>query len=305
MDGRIKGVYFLASDEVFDLAVAFLNSFRAYNPDLRLCMIPYNESVHELEKLRQRYDFTVYDDKAVCRACDDISLNFFKRKCGKFRKIAAWEGPFDEFVYIDIDTVVLSNLEFAFKFLSMYDFIAVDSDDKKLTEWVWKKSISGTNILTASQIAYAANTGFIVSKKGALSLECIKSRLKSALPLRPHMRLYCAEQPFLNYIIVTSGKRYTSLLVLYKKGDIPADCLGGWAGYPHRKIMGRHGNLNVYPRVIFMHWAGVWKPNALDRIFFRILKILRIREETDYPATRFFMPYKKLWEHYRFMESRA
>ena len=37
------GVYFSANDVVYDWAIAFLNSYRTFNPDLRLILIPFNE----------------------------------------------------------------------------------------------------------------------------------------------------------------------------------------------------------------------------------------------------------------------
>jgi hypothetical protein len=37
------GVYFSANDVVYDWAIAFLNSYRTFNPDLRLILIPFND----------------------------------------------------------------------------------------------------------------------------------------------------------------------------------------------------------------------------------------------------------------------
>jgi hypothetical protein len=68
----------------------------------------------------------------------------------------------------------------------------------------WKKSIYETDRLTPQQIDFAANTGFISSKKGCLGLRDVVSQLPAAIELAIHMKLGY-EQPLLNYLIVTSG----------------------------------------------------------------------------------------------------
>ena len=46
-----RGVYFLANDGILDMAIAFLNSFRTYNPSTALCLIPYADDVEQLTSL--------------------------------------------------------------------------------------------------------------------------------------------------------------------------------------------------------------------------------------------------------------
>ena len=108
-----RGVYFLANDGILDMAIAFLNSFRTYNPSTALCLIPYADDVEQFTSLHQQYNFTVWSDVDKLRWCDDISWSFHGCVVGQYRKLAMWEGPFDRFVYIDCDTVVLHNIDFA------------------------------------------------------------------------------------------------------------------------------------------------------------------------------------------------
>lgn len=61
-DESAVGVYFSANDVVYDWAIAFLNSFRTFNPDLRLLLIPFNEQCDRLLQLRERYGFELYVD---------------------------------------------------------------------------------------------------------------------------------------------------------------------------------------------------------------------------------------------------
>jgi len=298
-----RGVYFLANDGIIDLAIAFLNSFRKHNPDIPLCLIPFNSDFEQLRDLRNKYHFSIYSNGEILARCDEISVGFHKRVMGHYRKLAIWEGDFDQFIYIDVDTVVLRNIEFAFAFLYRFDFVTSHSNIPEIVKWVWKPSIYSAGRLTEEQIAFSANTGFIMSKKGALTLETVMPRLASALSLASHMVLFCKEQPFLNYLIVTSGKKYTSLLNLSLSRRSPDILLEAWAGLKGGIV--KDGDLllsnGARPPVFLMHWAGQYQPRFRDKLIFFILRKLRLRGENDRLMVRFFMPYRELWEYYRFL----
>jgi hypothetical protein len=85
------------------------------------------------------------------------------------------------------------------------------------------------------------------------------------------------EQPFLNYLAVTSGYPFTSLLVLRNAGLAPEAKLEFWAGSPDARV----DNGKLYPEhglpVFLVHWAGKWQHLAnIDEL-----------------------PYRSLWEFYR------
>ena len=214
-----RGVYFLADDGILDMAIAFLNSFRTYNPSIALCLIPYADNVEQLASLRQQYNFTIWSDVATLQWCDEISRSFHGCTVGQYRKLAIWEGPFDQFVYIDSDTVVLHSIDFALRYLDQFDFLTSHSDMPQIRSWVWKDSVYATGALTNKQISYAANTGFLASRRKCLSREQIQAQLPGAQALAQHMELLCCEQPLLNYLIVTSGLRYASLSTIARSAE--------------------------------------------------------------------------------------
>jgi hypothetical protein len=277
-----RGVYFLANDAILDMAIAFLNSFRTYNPSTALCLIPYADDVEQLASLGQQYNFTIWRDGATLGWCGDISRSFHGRAIGQYRKLAIWEGPFDRFVYIDCDTVVLHSIDFALRFLDWFDFLTSHSDMPDIRSWVWKDSVYATGALTNRQISYAANTGFLASRRECLLRAQVQARLPGALALAQHMELLCCEQPLLNYLIVTSALRYASLFTIARDADawfaIPLEL---WAGNPSFVV--RDGRV-IRPgtAVLMMHWAGEWE---------------RARDE------RRQIPYYDLWSYYRHLAS--
>lgn len=273
MPGK-RGVYFVANDRVAELVTVFLNSFRRSNPDIPLRLIPFDGEYGRIAALGDRYGFTVWDDEQLLARCDEISLSFHERRKGHFRKLAAWEGEFDEFLYIDSDTAVLRNIDFVFDHLAEYGFLTATSN---LPGRAWKETIRQAGKLKAEQYEYAANTGFVTSRKGALTLDGITAALPAARELTPHMKLGY-EQPFLNYLIVTSGLPYTSLHQLRTTtGDqsVPAEVFAWTPG-----VQAKDGEIvhPAEPPALMVHWTDPVKPTRAD------------------PAE---IPLYDLWCHYR------
>ncbi|HEX8209984.1 MAG TPA: hypothetical protein VF584_07340 [Longimicrobium sp.] len=280
--------------------MAFLNSVRAHNPHLPVCLIPFDDHVSKLMSLQPRYAFSVFSNQDTLRQCDTISRRFHERTMGHYRKLAAWEGEFDEFFYIDVDTVVLADLGFAFDFLSGLDFLASHSRLPELVRWVWKPSIRGAGALSEPQIAYSANTGFLGSRRGVLSIRELDAQLAGAVALADHMEFYCVEQPVLNFLIVTSGKRYSSLLEIWRETRNPQALLEHWAGNIQEGIRVEGGRLTFEGRpapVMLVHWAGLWKSPAVDGA--RVQEDAGSHEGMPVFAVDPMMPLYDLWNYYR------
>ena len=271
--------YFLANDRVLDQTIAFLNSFRQFNPDLPLQLIPYDDACASIEALAGRYDFSQFDNQSVLERCDRISELFHERTLGTYRKLAIWSGSADTFLYIDTDTVVLREMSFAFDCLHHADVVVAVSNTTGGREWVWGDDIESANVLADEQIAFSANTGFVVSTKPVMDFDWIEQQAEAALSLKDHMRLDCMEQPLLNYLIVTSRSEYSSLIDLKFRGVCPDLPLEQWAGYPGATS---HDFRNVCYQGFdrsHIHWAGSWK-----------LANGNARE----------IPYGDIWNHYRY-----
>ena len=137
-------------------------------------------------------------------------------------------------------------------------------------------------------------------------MEEIKEKTGAALELAAHMELFCMEQPFLNYLFVTSGKKYTSLFVLdYRSSEKYAGIKHElWAGIRGWEIRG--GQLvkrSDQSHVLFMvHWAGMWRPGRFEKLVYRILIRMGLLGSERTPQVGFFIPYKKLWRYYRFLD---
>lgn len=304
MGNPSKGVYFLCNDRLIELAIAFLNAFRARNPGLPLCLLPYkDDDVARLKELAGVYNFTIFPDREKLKLCDEIGSRIKPAVAdARFRKLAIWDGIFDEFIYIDVDNLVFEDLSYLFGLLEDYDFVTSDSHYEGNIRFVWKTSIYEADKLSLDQIKFAANTSFILSKKGALNLALVRAALPAIDELIPHMELICGEQPLLNYLIVTSGRPHSSLLRLKSTGEKPDIGVGTWAGSlsKDQALSLRHGSLKndeSLERLAFVHWSGKWQPPKRDKLIFHLLRPLGLKIRN--PIPRYFMTHAGLWKSYR------
>jgi hypothetical protein len=107
--GGSTGVYCLANDAVLDWFRPFLESLRRHDPMRRLVVIPYDDRISELERLSRQNGVELMGD-ATLGELDRLGG-------GRFRKLAAFWGPLDRFLFLDADTVVLGALDHLFAVL--------------------------------------------------------------------------------------------------------------------------------------------------------------------------------------------
>jgi hypothetical protein len=244
-----RGIYFIANNTTSELAVAFLNSVRTFEPLMPLCFIPYDDECDRVLALKSAFQFEVWEDESALRWCDGISERFHGVRVGQYRKLALWEGRFDEFAYLDVDTVLLSGLDMVFALLKEFDIVTGTSNSPSARGTVWKDSLPDV----AFDSAYAANTGVLFSKRHALSCRDLEVQVESGLRYAEHMELTCGEQAFLNYVIVTSGRRYSSVKQVARerdRRDLPQHI---WSGRFDGDL------LKIADPALVIHWAGEWQ----------------------------------------------
>jgi hypothetical protein len=175
-------------------------------------------------------------------------------------------------------------VSFVLPILRDFDYVASHSNISTIRHFVWKDSIYQAGHLENAQIAFSANTGFIASRLEAMPFDWIVRKAEEGVALREHMALSCMEQPLINYLIVTSGKKYTSLFLLFYEKRYAGIKLETWGGNEglHEKN-GNYFNQGDEP-VFLLHWAGIWRPQDGG--------------ETGINAN---LPYKDLWASFRNM----
>ncbi|MHA7066864.1 hypothetical protein [Azospirillum argentinense] len=96
----------LASDEIYEWWLSFIASFRESNPNVPLIVIPYNDNTRKIKSLEDVFGYKMLE--ADLSAIDTMAEQLFGDLAHKqrLRKLAAFDLPVDQFIYIDVDTLV-------------------------------------------------------------------------------------------------------------------------------------------------------------------------------------------------------
>lgn len=271
------GVYFSANDKVYDWVIAFLNSFRTYNPDLRLILIPFNEQCDRLVKLSDTYNFEIYIDasfshlEAIGKA---FELGYTPTGSYWFRRYASFWGALDYFMYLDARQLILADLKpfitaiEALKFDLLYYDCAIDQ--------VYERGAFRQELLRKGR-GRGFNSGRWASRKGLFSIEEFQQLAQGALKIREQLNPRNTDQAFINYCCDLKAVRYGHFAEV-----IGGICHNGWAKLAvkiyqkdHKYFLWDYGGLDHKKQVILLHWAG-YKLNALmpnKYLFYKYLLI--------------------------------
>jgi hypothetical protein len=273
-----QGVYITANDRFLEYAIAFLESLRAVEPDLPVILIPYDENSGKVgQVLGDRFGVQIYPDLGVIdqlaqRLHEIFGAGFFARS-NQFRKQACWFGPFDRFLYLDIDLIVLQNLKPFFEALETTDFICCDYQHAGGITNVFSPAILDRGVIAPEEVQSIFNGGLWGSKKGRITLEDLENCFQecAAHPEYFDFSQKTSDQPIINYLVLTRIPQRRNLATWPQKGA------GSWAGSQH--FVWENDRLmdpKVNQPVPYLHWAG-------------------IRIEPG-------CPYWDLWEHYRYLQ---
>lgn len=278
---RSIGVYFSANDVVYDWAVAFLNSFRSFNPELRLILIPFNDDCDRLLQLQYTYNFEVYIDPSFERLeaiGEAFELGHTPTGPYWFRRYAAFWGPCDRFMYLDVRQVVLADLSTIIKSLDAYDFDLLHFDCA--LNQVYEPGELRRTLLRKGK-AKGFLSGAWAARQGLFSLQEFEQLATDAVKVRSQLNPRNTDQAFINYCCDISYIRYGHVADVL--GDI---CSTSWARTSgeiyiedEKYYLWDYGGLDHKHQFYLLHWAGyplsTAMPNyALSRKFQRMGKSL-------------------------------
>jgi len=258
-----------------DMTVAFLNSFRHFNPLIPLCLVPYNDvDIQKLRRLASVYNFQECLDQklfeTIDRATDEIMGDDKPRH--DYRKLAIWSGPFEEFLFIEVDTVVLDNIDFAWPLLEFTDVATAAS----MTGNNQRGSVTA-DIVSPEQTDSVGETGVILSSKRFATAEALLNRtIVEAKQNKKNFKMDRHGHQLLNYVLVMSGKRYNSFsrMVEVSRKDVPkleaAADNGSVSVTDDHRVRWKdteRSNLGIF----LLHWAG-WRKRSSQMPFYELWK---------------------------------
>ncbi|MDJ1185635.1 Npun_R2821/Npun_R2822 family protein [Roseofilum casamattae] len=270
------GIYIVANDKVKENAIALLNSIRLRDREIPVYMIPFNEAYHDTAAiLAEKHDVRVFPDLELLETFTQNIAEIFDRDFlalpNKMRKLVAWFGPLDEFLYIDTDIIIFEKISERLSYLSDYGFLCCDyhHSGRGIND-IFSPKVIDQSIFTSEELQDVFNSGFWGSTKAALSEETMYSLLKECAAHRNYFDFSSnvTDQPILNYIILKAIPKRLNLVKL------PEGIPGSWAGSNHFEERDRILYDKGKP-LMYLHWAGMPMRNG--------------------------GPYRELWRYYRYL----
>ncbi|MEM9980204.1 MAG: Npun_R2821/Npun_R2822 family protein [Cyanobacteria bacterium P01_D01_bin.2] len=272
-----RGVYIVANEKVRDNAIALLASLRRHDAHIPVYLIPFDDSYPSLlQTLQILYQVQLFPDltflETFTQKISEIFPRDFLALPNKMRKLAAWFGPLDEFLYIDTDILFFEPVSHTLAYLERADFICCDYHFKgrKLRD-VFSPSVIERGLFSADVVNSVFNSGLWGSKKGTITLEQLYARLEECAQNRDYFDFSggTTDQPLMNYLVLNSIDNRLNIT------QVNPNEPGSWGGMKHFVVRDRvlyDGDT----RLRYLHWAGTpMRPGG---------------------------PYRELWEYYRYLD---
>jgi hypothetical protein len=181
----MDGICTLANDRVYDQLLALLNSIEVIlGREFPVCVYPYDDQTEKIaEVIAQRPNVQLYDDLASMKRWDDFARDAwdthptaFQRwkttpnvgyhRFGTHRRYCAFDAPFERFIYMDADTLLLNSATLFFEKLDFYDCVVYDYQFKDITHVYESSSSRLTQIFSPERLnTEIFCSGFFASKR--------------------------------------------------------------------------------------------------------------------------------------------
>ncbi len=222
----VDGIYTLANDVVCNQLVALLNSIDVHAPKIPVCVIAYDDRLDRVrEAIANRPNVTLLDDAVLLARWEDFSRQVWSThpnalKIWQARGLADVyrlnsnhryavfdpDAPFDRFVYLDADTLLLNSPQIFFDSLNQHEMVVYDFQHKDPSHIFNLASSKLAETFSAEQIHDSIFcAGCYASKKGffdANTREALITNLANGEAEILYMN--APNQSVLNYMVMRS-----------------------------------------------------------------------------------------------------
>lgn len=296
-----NGIYILANDVVYDQLLALLNSIEVNAGGLfPVCILPYDD---QLDKVRQeiqtRENVFLFEDQE----CIDRWETFARKvwnihpttrstwqkngvldvyRMGMHRRFCAFEGVFENFIYLDADILVLSSLKPIFSQLSQSDCVVYDFQHRDITHVYDVNSEKLLDTFPQDRISSEIFcAGLYGSKRGLFSQQDLDQLLKNLSDGEAEL-LYpnAPDQTLVNYMMMRLNRSIYNFAL-----ELPSDQRTGCCvTSPHFEEKD-HLLYDRNHRLTYLHYIG------LSSQLFRQVCV----------GENIAFPYRDLFLHYRYL----
>jgi hypothetical protein len=273
------GICTLGNDHVYDQIIALLNSIEVImGADFPICIFPYDDRLDRLTAaIADRPNVQIYQDAAAIAYWDHQAQRIWDvhptaaetwqaittekyHRMGTHRRFCAFDGPFDRFIYMDADTLLMDDVQPIFDRLDHYDWYVYDFQHRDLAH-VYNHTVPQlTQVFSRDRLAQEIFcSGFYASKRGIFTTGQLEEMWRSLLQNEAEILYAMApDQTILNYWVMKSGiKVYNAAL------QLPAiETTGCCVTSDHFAVVD-HVVYDRGKRLTYLHYIGL--PSGLFR----------------------------------------
>ncbi|MGF1937401.1 MAG: Npun_R2821/Npun_R2822 family protein [Nostoc sp. ChiQUE02] len=290
----MNGICTLGNDYVFDQLVALLNSIDVIlGPETPVCIYPFDDQTQRIaDEIAKRPNVFLYDDRESINRWDQFMLSAAPERLnrskfrlyGAHRRFCAFDGPFDKFIYLDADTLVMNSLATVFEKLDSYDFVVYDFQFKDVSKIYNVNSPKLLELFDQNRIdSEIFCSGFYGAKRGIFNSEQ-RDWLVSNLQNGEAEILYdgAGEQPLINYMVMRSNLSIYNFARQLQDNE-KTGCSATSKHFEEREhLLYDKGN-----RLTYLHYIGI-PPN--------INQAVCAGENIEFPYRDLFLYYRYLQE---------
>ena len=295
----MDGICTLGNDRVFDQIIALLNSIEViYGQKMPVCIYPYDDNTNKLAtEIASRPQVTLYNDSVSIKRWDSFAKAVWDthptakqrwqksgstgyHRFGTHRRYCAFDAPFDRFIYMDADTILMSPLDSIFELLDHNDCIVYDFQYKDLSHVYNVNSNKLKQVFTEERLKKEIFcSGFYASKKDLFPEEK-RNQLINYLEQGEAEILYCMapDQTILNYMMMRHGFSIYNLALNLPQDQKTGCCVTSSHFENKDNILYDKGNPLTY-----IHYIGI-----SSQLFRQVCE----GENIDFPYRDIFLYYR-------------
>lgn len=296
----MDGICTLANDVVCDQLLALLNSLEVNLAEpLPVCVYPYDDNTEKIAaEIAKRPNVCLYEDRGSLEKWDnfvkaiwDIHPTARQRwrkagsegyhRIGTHRRYCAFDAPFDRFLYMDADTLLMAPVESIFSQLATHECVVYDFQYKDPTHVYELSSSKLKEVFSQKRIEteifcsgfYASRTDLFGEKQRNWLLSCLEREAEILYPMAP-------DQTIVNYMMMRSGYSIYNFSLNLPQAKRTGCCVTS----PHFQARDNILYDGENP-LTYLHYIGL-----RSRLFSRVCQ----GENIDFP-------YRDIFLHYRFL----
>lgn len=298
------GICTLGNDYVYDQIVALLNSIEFNGAEgLPVCIYPYDDRLDKIKQLiKDRPNVQLFENQTVIDRWDKwvqkiwshhptASEQWLKvngkpgvHRMGTHRRLCAFDGPFERFIYMDADTLLLHSPQPIFDALDDVDWVTYDFQHKDLNH-VFNTSTHKLHVLFTEETLWRKSfcSGLYGAKRNVISDKDMEWYLRNLSQGEAEVLYPMApDQTLLNYFVLRKPISSINLALSLP----PEERTGNSVTSSHFTEQGATV-LDKGVRLLYLHYIGI-SSNLMSR--------LCQNENLD-------IPYRDTFLHYRYLKN--